>query len=243
MTTTTEIKTIICLHGLGASSASFDDLKRSDYLADYQILTPDCAGHAKLLKETYQGDPLDFAAGQISTAIKNVGKTVALVGHSMGGALAILILQKIPDLVSAVISIEGNLIGEDCGLISRKIAAAKTTDDILKLRHDLVEFGRKSPNSGLQRWAEDIAEIAPQTLKDYASSLVMHSDRGDLIKTFTAFPKSKAYIHGDAYTDHVLLHKLGTIPSYHVAGADHFVMQDAPACCANLIDRCCRGLA
>jgi pimeloyl-ACP methyl ester carboxylesterase len=152
----------------------------------------------------------------------------------MGGALALLILQKIPDQISALISIEGNLIAEDCGLISRTIATAQE-NDLLKLKHNLVETGQKSKDRGWKMWGDDVSQVAPQTLQDYAASLVKLSDSGELLQAFALFNGPKAYIYGDGYIGHPLIEKLGSIPSYHVKGADHFAMQNEPDVCARLI--------
>lgn len=46
---------------------------------------------------------------------------VVLVGHSMGGAVGVLASQDGPDQASLV-SVEGNLVREDCALISRRAA-------------------------------------------------------------------------------------------------------------------------
>lgn len=228
-----KIETIICLHGLGASSASFDELK--EHLGLYEFITPDCPGHAKALGEEYQGDALDFAAHRVADVIKASGQKVVLVGHSMGGALALLVLHRVPEQIAAVVSIEGNMIAEDCGLISRKLALAGDVGEIERLRQGLVETAQKSESAGWWMWAEEAALMGPQALKDYAASLVAHSDSGELIKTFNAFSGPKAYIHGDGYVGHVLLERMDAAKSFHAVGADHFVMQDKPAYCAGVI--------
>jgi pimeloyl-ACP methyl ester carboxylesterase len=47
---------MVCLHGLGASSSSFDDLRKSSHLEGYEFVTPDCPGHAKALQQMYHGE-------------------------------------------------------------------------------------------------------------------------------------------------------------------------------------------
>ncbi len=229
------MKTIICLHGLGSCSAAFDGLRQSAALAGYVFIAPDCAGHAGALNEDYQGDPLIFAADKISAMIETLGQDVALVGHSMGGALALLIAERIPGRISAIISIEGNLISEDCGLISRKIASAADRGEVIKLKKELIETALQSESGGWNAWATDMVQVPPDVLRDYASSLVKLSDSGNLLKTFSLFDKPKAYIYGDDYISHPVIKRLGAAPSRHAAGAGHFVMSDAPEVCAGFI--------
>jgi hypothetical protein len=62
-------RVMVCLHGLGASSSSFNDLRQSVHLDGCELITPDCAGHAKAMQQTYHGDPLIFAAEKISADI------------------------------------------------------------------------------------------------------------------------------------------------------------------------------
>jgi pimeloyl-ACP methyl ester carboxylesterase len=230
-------KTIVCLHGLGTSSATFDELKKSPALSGYKFITPDYAGHARALNETYRGDPLAFAAEKISVQIEELGENAFLVGHSMGGALALLIADKIPTRVSGVISIEGNLISEDCGLVSRRLALAPDTAAVEKLRKEVIEMALQFKNPGWDAWAKDIAQVPPAILKDYASSVVRLSDSGNLIRIFGSIKKPKAYIYGDDYIGHPVIKKLAaaSVPTYHAKGTGHFIMRDAPDLCARLI--------
>jgi pimeloyl-ACP methyl ester carboxylesterase len=229
------MKTLVCLHGLGTSSATFDDLKQSAALAGCEFITPDCAGHVRAVNEAYQGDPLVFTAGKISAMIEKLGKSVTLVGHSMGGVLAMLVAEKIPARIAGVISIEGNLISEDCGLISRRIADAADLESVIKLRKEVIATALQFKNAGWEAWTKDIAQVAPGVLKDYASSLVKLSDSGHLLKIFTSLDKPKAYIYGDDYIGHPVIKRLGAVPSHHAPGTGHFIMQDAPEVCGGMI--------
>jgi pimeloyl-ACP methyl ester carboxylesterase len=196
-------------------------------------MTPDYAGHANAQNKPYEGDPLMFAADSISSAIEHAGYEVTLVGHSMGGALALLIAQRQPDFVTAIGSIEGNLIG---GKVSRAIARAADDDEAEKIKAGLIATAARSKNAGWQLWARTMAPLSPRVLRDYALSLTNLAASGLLPEMFHRFNGPKAYIYGDRY-DTTALASLDKRLTHRVKGADHFVMQDAPATCADLIRR------
>ena len=73
------------------------------FAADYRVVTLDQAGHGESGKDrkTWSADSL---AGDVESVVKALGlKRVILVGHSMGGQVALLAAKRMPGTVVAVI--------------------------------------------------------------------------------------------------------------------------------------------
>ena len=49
-----------------------------------------------------------------------MGKELVLIGHSMGGLVALLYSERYKKSVRALVSVEGNLVSDDC-FFSRKV--------------------------------------------------------------------------------------------------------------------------
>jgi len=229
------MKNILFLHGLGSTSSAFDDIKNFDQLKNFNIITHDYAGHNRRPNDTYSDHPLSQAANECVNTIQHLNESIILAGHSMGNAIAILILQKAPEKIAGLVSLEGNLMRENCGLVSRNLVNAKNTDELEKIKHDLIEKFKTSPLPGWREWAKDLATMPVQTLQDYARELVALSDSGELLKTFQNFSGPKCYLYSDGYVGSTMVDKLIGIPAHHIPNSGHFLMQDQPELCARYI--------
>lgn len=94
----------------------------------YRVVAPDLRGHGRsevMPSGTYT--PADYVADiEVLISTKYPGQTFIIVGHSMGGQIAARLAAKRPDLVSAVVSVDGSLgFGSDAAQLFRK-----TTDDL-----------------------------------------------------------------------------------------------------------------
>lgn len=93
-------KTLICLHGWGASKASFTELREALKDTDINILTPDLPGFGD---EPEPGRPFtvddyaDWVIQQVESGQWKVESNWMLLGHSHGGRIAIkLVTEKLP---------------------------------------------------------------------------------------------------------------------------------------------------
>ena len=117
---------IIFIHGLGCTKESFDDLWNFTALfKDLSLLTFDLVGFGNSSR------PKDFSytmedQAEICKVLLDTFKPdkVHLVAHSMGGAIGLILAENIRDKAASFINIEGNLISEDCGPLSRKATSA-----------------------------------------------------------------------------------------------------------------------
>jgi len=76
-------------------------------LAPYSTLAPDLLGYGQQSYRltTSLADQVDYFAESIERATEG---SVVLLGHSVGGAIAMLLADRYPEKVAAVINVEGN---------------------------------------------------------------------------------------------------------------------------------------
>ncbi|WP_430787904.1 hypothetical protein [Actinoplanes sp. G11-F43] len=137
----------------------------------------------------------------------------------MGGAIGVVAGRRLPDL-AGFISVEGNLIADDCGLVSRGVAEQSADDFKERGFSDFVRWLEHSPDRSHQEWVKWYRQCDPRGLHGLASSLVHWCDHGDLAAILGSLGPS-AYVHGSqseiAHLRDVLGHAM-----YPVDGAGHF---------------------
>jgi len=230
---------ILFLPGLGSTSAAIDSVKNTGLLDNFKIIGYDYAGHNRRPNDRYSNIPLSQAAEECIDAIIHSKEKYILGGHSMGNAIAMLILQKVPEKIAGLIALEGNLMIENCGLVSQKLVNAKNAAELEQIKTDLITQFQNSSLPGWREWAKDLATMPVQTLQDYARELFALSESGELLLQFQNFSGPKCYLYSDAYARSAMVEKLAGIPAYHAPNSGHFLMQDQPDICAHYIREVC----
>jgi hypothetical protein len=143
----------------------------------------------------------------------------------MGGAVG-LIASKSLDLPTRFISIEGNLLAADCGLVSRKIAAQSLDEFRSRGYSEFLSVLRRGNRRDTQAWATWYGMATPAAVHGSARSLVEWSDSGRLLQFFNTI-RHKAYCYG-AEGDRIshLLPFLDPADMYRIPAASHFPMVD-----------------
>src|SRR5260370_3627128 len=96
---------LVFLHGWCGDREYWKHEVRS-FAADYRVVTLDQAGHGESGKDrkVWSADGL---AGDVEAVAKSLGlKRVILVGHSMGGPVALLAAKRMPGTVVAVVGVD-----------------------------------------------------------------------------------------------------------------------------------------
>lgn len=194
----------------------------------HTVLGADCAGFGTRKNDTYSGDPFEQAAQDVLDLAAGADGGVVLVAHSMGSAVALRAYPQIKDKTRGIVLIEGNLIAEDCGWISRKIAGEEDNAALLSIIADLRHTLSASPYTGWHLWAEDVQGVAPAVLQDYSRSLVRDSDSGDLLPRFLQAPCPTLFVYGTEYLGQPVLTRLPRDKCAYIEGAGHFVMTEKP---------------
>lgn len=101
---------LLMVHGL---LGSLDYFGPQRYLPGVDILTPDLVGYGQRRSEDAPITLPDQAAMLARFLHDEVGGPAWVLGHSVGGAIAMLLADLVPDLVRGVINVEGNFTLKD----------------------------------------------------------------------------------------------------------------------------------
>jgi pimeloyl-ACP methyl ester carboxylesterase len=137
---------------------------------------------------------------------------IHVVGHSMGGAIGILLAREIKPIVKSFICLEGNLVSEDC-TVSRE-AVRYSLPDFLSTGFQLMQCLSKNDAYPFYRSAE---------------SLVNWSDSGKLLEFFLGLDISKYYIFGAQNAGAPVMSKLTSVSKLAIPNAGHSMMTDNPS--------------
>ena len=96
---------LVLLHGWGGDREYWKN-QTDVFAADYKVVTLDQAGHGESGKDR-KAWTVESLAGDVESVVKDLGlKRVILVGHSMGGPVALLAAKRMPGTVVAVIGVD-----------------------------------------------------------------------------------------------------------------------------------------
>ena len=217
---------ILFTHGLGCAKESFDGAFEAVELKRYSICTFDFPAHGQSGDVASGGDIAALAEVTRALIARLSPKRLFLVCHSMGGAVGVVAAQDLANVV-AFVSVEGNLVGEDCGLVSRGIAHQSAEQFVRAGFPAYVESLAASTDASLVRWAQWYARCRPYGIHQLARSLVEWCDSDKLIEMFSRI-RPRAYVRGEhSDVDHLAGRLRGT-PVHTVASSGHFPMLDNP---------------
>lgn len=217
------------LHGLGCDATSFDGARRDAGLSRWRLVVPDLPGHGAAPHRPGQRWDLQSQAEAVERTLSALGCGPAhLVGHSMGGAVALIVASRGRVPVASLVTVEGNLVGADCDMLSRRIAETPARVWRETGYQRLLDAARRSGAGDMQRWAAMAARAHPDALHGASRSLVAWSDDGRLLAALHALGVPARYVYGDRSDVGPALAALPPIASSVIAGAGHFVMDDQP---------------
>lgn len=100
---------VVCLHGVIASAEEFAWLVPRLVADGYRVVRLDLRGHGDSDRaERYPGP--GFVTDALTVLEQVVGRPALLLGHSLGGVVALAVAQQRPDLVRAALVVDPGLI-------------------------------------------------------------------------------------------------------------------------------------
>lgn len=131
-----------------------------------------------------------------------------------------------PQLVH-YINVEGNLVGEDCGLITRGTAKQPIDEYEKHGFQDFLNMLTSSDRQDFHEWAEWYGQASPKAVHATASSVVAWSDSGKLLEIFNGL-EDKVYVYGDEESKEYLLPRFKNVNVRYLPGLKHFMMVEDP---------------
>lgn len=243
---------VLLVHGLGGAATNWTEL--APLLASgRRVIVPDLPGHGASGRPP-SGARLGWYADVLAALLGRIeAAPAAVVGHSMGGVVALRLAARRPDAVAALAVVES------AGIVSltRRAAIFLTVSAALKPARRVARFRKRIAGSeSLKRlafgyWgAHDPASLSPESVLGWLESTRQHRD------TATA---GKALVHEDprygleriscpvlvvwGSRDRLIsvedgfefARRLGA-PIRVVPGAGHLVIGERPAECAAILE-------
>lgn len=218
---------IVFLHGLGCTKETFAAAFEMEGLQDYSMCSIDFVGFGQSDQPDDFSYDLAAQAEIVSYIIKELAmEQVHLVAHSMGGAIGLLVIDKLASIRSFV-NVEGNLVAKDCGIVSRGIAKQQESAFKELGFMTMVDNLHYSNEQSDHQWAKWCEQCSPFAFHRSARSLVLWSDSEKLLPRFQQIT-NKTYICGEKSRPSYLDKQLTGIKTTVIAKSGHFMMLDNP---------------
>jgi len=167
---------LVMVHGL---IGSLDYFAPQRLIGSAQVFCCDLLGYGEYRKTPADGLTLAGQAAHVAAFIERLEcGAVWLLGHSMGGAIMMLLAERRPELVGGIIDVEGNLTVKDAFWSSRIIAKnpAEWAIEYHAMLADVASTVRKwgvEPTPQRLAWMEQILRNQPpETLYAMSRALV-----------------------------------------------------------------------
>jgi pimeloyl-ACP methyl ester carboxylesterase len=224
---------LLLVHGLGESSLCFEGLLAETRLAPWERLAPDLPGYGR---SPWPREPpgLSACADLLERWLEEQGQgPVVLVGHSMGGVLALFLAERHPRRVSGLVDVDGTICLDDCNFSSQ--AARYTLEAFESGGFDTMreEVGRRGVTEpALRSYHVSMRLAQPASYHRHALELLEASRPADLARRLAALPVPVVYIagvpDGVSSRSRELLREAG-VPCEEVGPAGHWPFLDQPA--------------
>ncbi len=227
-------ESIVLIHGLGACMDGYRDIWDFPGYQNYSILTYDLLGFGDSERPMNFSYSMEAHAEVSQLLIKELNlNNIHLVGHSMGGAIGLLVCPKMKPIIKSFVCAEGNLISEDC-TGSREAVGYSLEDfqkegfDNLKSQISIEIKGSSGKDKSLDLYLECLSKCDPYAFYRSSESLVKWSDSGKLLKLFVDLDIAKYYLFGDKNRNSPTVKLLSTVPKVEITNAGHAMMNDNP---------------
>ncbi len=224
-------ETILYLHGLGCSKDDFLGATTADEMEAYTLAAfdfPGC-GNSSYTENLALGIDDLVEITNIFVSRLPLGDFV-VVGHSMGGLVALLYIDKYGGPVKGFISVEGNVASEDC-FISREVTKYRLAEFKETGFDNLRQKLSRLKNRGYRKYLDTLERYSsPKAIFDYSPSLIGYSDNGDLIQRFTQLEIPMVFIYGSEnkglpYIPHLRERGCEVV---EIPNSNHFPFHDNP---------------
>jgi len=219
-----ELGTVLWLHAYCCGKEDFKPAFLNNQLAGYALAAFDFPGSSNSPYPTEVSYDFDDLVEITKEFIEHMGlKKVIVIGHSTGSLVASLLAKRYPDLVKAVVSVEGNMDLCDCWL-TKKIAGNSYQKFIQEI---LPEYLKGLEGGRIEVYGEHLKRANPKSCFDYADSVLKYSKTG--LVDFLALKLPKFYIYCSENSSLPYLSILKEkAPVVEIPNSNHWPIYDNP---------------
>jgi pimeloyl-ACP methyl ester carboxylesterase len=229
---------LLLVHGLGESGLCFERLLAEPALARWHLLAPDLPGYGRSPWPAAPPAGLASHADHLAGWLRARGAPpVVVLGHSMGGVVGLLLCERHPRLVRALLDVEGNKSDGDCAFSGP--AARQPLSDFLGCGggggFDILRAAVHAAgvSDEAQRGYHVSLRLAcPRTFHRDGRDLVALSRTEELAARLAALPQPHRYVAGvpgGAAARSLELLATAGVPVDRVEPAGHWPFLDRPA--------------
>lgn len=215
---------VVFLHGIGNSKADYSAAEAAPALESFSIVAFDLLGFGDSPKPVDFSYSVDDHAAAVVAAIRSLTfPHIHLVGHSVGGAIGVVAAHTLGAALRSFISVEGNLIGADCGMVTRRTASVPFAE------YEQLHWPERRASllaRGASVAAHDV--MSREAFYKTAQSIVGWSDSGRLLQYFLQLPVPTLYVYGAENRSAPVLAELRGVPCQEIPAAGHRPMEENP---------------
>lgn len=216
---------IVFIHGLGACKDCFKDVWSFPGYQQYTILAFDLPGFGDSDKPREFSYCMEDQADISKLLIQKLNlNRIHIVGHSMGGAIGLLLAKDIKSVVESFICLEGNLVSDDC--TGSRATIAYSLEDFHKEGFQQLKSEISESEDAL--FVSCISKSDPYAFYRSSESLVKWSDSGRLLDLFLSLDARKCYVFGELNAGAPVIKQLTSVPKLMIPNAGHRMMTDNP---------------
>ncbi|MCX6642180.1 MAG: alpha/beta hydrolase [Candidatus Bathyarchaeota archaeon] len=222
--------TLVLIHGLGGSKEYLQSILNRTDLQDFNILIPDLVGFGDTPAPQGFTYTMQEQADSIRNLIDelNIRGDIAIIAHSMGGPVGVILAEALGDRAKAVVYAEGNIDFDDC--FSSNLVITRYTFEEYKAKGFAkgLDILRKQGNVG--RMASSQEKAGAETIYLSSKDLVKVSSEDTLVGRLSALKIPVLAIYGEMnrgkWTSEKKLAAL--FPLVFIPEAGHLMMVDNP---------------
>jgi pimeloyl-ACP methyl ester carboxylesterase len=224
--------TLVWVHGLGESGLGFERIVGEGDLAAWRHLVPDLPGYGR---SPWISPPPDLPelADRLARWLERDGEApVILVGHSMGGVIGQMLVERHPERVRALVDVDGNVSEGDC-VFSKRVSGQSLEAFVAERFEKLCDaiYHQGVEDLPLRGYYASLRLANPMAFYRNAEELVALSTPETLAGELAALPVPKIYVagypHGAAARSLELI-EAAEVPLRRVQPAGHWPFLDRP---------------
>ncbi len=188
---------ILFLHGFGSTKEGYADVARHPRFAGRPVIAYDAPGCGETICADLTRISIPFLVETALSVLRQYGvDRFHLIGHSMGGLVALMLAHRHSDRVLSFVDIEGNVAPEDC-FLSRQIVTHADGDDAAFFDR-FIERAWHGKNPANALYAASLRHnVHPGAVRAIFTSMIDLSDNGDLMSKFLSLPLPRLFMYGE----------------------------------------------